>query len=475
MICIGATTLVVTNVAFSATHYIDYVRGSDSNDGTTKSTPWKHCPGMVGFVGTYTHAAGDQFIFKGGVTWPASVLSLKISTGGESGNPDYYGVDQTWHTGSSWTRPIFNGSNSVIGSGADKNLIDLSYSNHVTIDNLEVTGLLISGNTFGVASIGGWMPTASGILIENCYIHNWQAGAAVTSDDYRGGIIFTSPAVASIVVDHCTISNLEQAEKMNGIAIYQVSTVSNCNIHDVSDCIQYVGNIFNNIIYNINTPNATFDNTFHTNLAYIALWQGSGAATTVPANIYNNIIHDSNAGAQVYPVPCTSGNNGTVNIYNNVMWNIGLGGGGDVLVDTDGGTGACGTVNVYNNTFEVSTSSGSGIRAINNRGGTNNVNSMTIQNNQYITEHAPMNLIGVTTLVQDNNLTQSHATATSQGYVSGNNYAPIAYNNSTVKTGTNNPSSLFTTDILGISRGSVWDIGAYQYQPKLILRIVQIE
>src|SRR5674536_23253 len=62
----------------SATYYIDYNAANDSANGTTTSTPWKRSPGMVGFTGRYSHSAGDIFVFKGGVTWPAAVLPSTI-------------------------------------------------------------------------------------------------------------------------------------------------------------------------------------------------------------------------------------------------------------------------------------------------------------------------------------------------------------------------------------------------------------
>jgi hypothetical protein len=63
-----ALLLVATPAkASAATYYIDYSAGSDVNNGTSKTTPWQHAPGMTGFSGRYTHQAGDHFIFKGGV------------------------------------------------------------------------------------------------------------------------------------------------------------------------------------------------------------------------------------------------------------------------------------------------------------------------------------------------------------------------------------------------------------------------
>ena len=49
------------------TYYIDYATGNDSNAGNCTTTPWKHQPYMNGSTVTYTHRAGDKFIFKGGV------------------------------------------------------------------------------------------------------------------------------------------------------------------------------------------------------------------------------------------------------------------------------------------------------------------------------------------------------------------------------------------------------------------------
>ena len=84
----------------AATYYIDYASGADGNNGAAKATPLKHHPYMTGWTGSYSHSAGDRFIFKGGVTWPNACFPLTVQAGGASGTPDYYGVDATWYTGS---------------------------------------------------------------------------------------------------------------------------------------------------------------------------------------------------------------------------------------------------------------------------------------------------------------------------------------------------------------------------------------
>src|SRR6266849_1753199 len=87
--------------------YIDYTGGSNSNAGT-KASPWKTHPYMQtssactgsGSAPGYSHQAGDQFIFKGGVTWPGPCFPMNIAQGGSSSTVrDTYAVDQTWFVG----------------------------------------------------------------------------------------------------------------------------------------------------------------------------------------------------------------------------------------------------------------------------------------------------------------------------------------------------------------------------------------
>src|SRR5437879_5714422 len=96
-------------VSGSNIYYISQI-GSDANSQTqarSKSTPWKHAPYMASFTGIYSHTAGDCFIFKGGEAW-VNADHFTFSNGGTASTPDYYGVDQTWYIGPSWSRPIFD-------------------------------------------------------------------------------------------------------------------------------------------------------------------------------------------------------------------------------------------------------------------------------------------------------------------------------------------------------------------------------
>lgn len=458
--------LLLAARALGATYYIDFATGSDANNGTAKATPWKHHPYMQGRTGvTYTHANGDQFIFKGGVTWDHTCFAMDLSTGGASGNSDYYGVDLTWYTGGSWTRPIFDGENVTVASGADAGIIHLT-ANNVTIDNIELTGFLVSGNTYGVGTIWGYNGTAANILIQNCYVHNWKAGAGVTADDARGGIVFTFPQMSNVVIDSCTFSNSENSSKQNGMAIRCVTEVKNCTIHDVSTSIVYAGEIHDNLIYNVNlTGNKTFDASYHTNIMYTALWKGTSTALSRSdaAHIYNNVIHDIDAGTQIYCEPCFGNNDASIYVYNNVLWNNNAGGDACISADPEQGSGAKGAVYVYNNTIVIA--AGTAIQASINHTGTNNIAVMQVFNNHIITSGTAINCGTVTTLTTGNNLTQTAATASGQGYVSGNEFAPTSTSAGTYNAGTPDSVTGSTTDILGVSRpqATTWDIGAYEY------------
>lgn len=97
--------LCMCSPAISATYYVDYVGGADTNNGTTTDTPFKHSPGDAACTNTCastTLAAGDTVIFKGGVTYTGSGDNLiTIGSSGSAGNYITYDGNSagTWGTG----------------------------------------------------------------------------------------------------------------------------------------------------------------------------------------------------------------------------------------------------------------------------------------------------------------------------------------------------------------------------------------
>jgi hypothetical protein len=138
---IAAPLSIAVATAHSATYYIDYSAGSDSNRGTSVSVPWKHAPGMTGFSGSYTYAAGDTFVFKGGVTWTASFPWTFRS--GASGSPIIYTTDHTWYSGANWSQPIFDDGHA---NPRATGMAQLSNAGYLTINDLDFTSCGTSGN-----------------------------------------------------------------------------------------------------------------------------------------------------------------------------------------------------------------------------------------------------------------------------------------------------------------------------------------
>jgi len=137
-----------SGIAKAATYYIDYASGSDSNNGTSTSTSWKHSPGMSSFSGSYSHSAGDVFVFKGGVTWPSAAIPVQITNSGTNGSPDIYMGGQRcgqsdsvacnggkiWGTG----YPIFDGEcTGDCSTGEEYGIYTTSSKSYITIDGIK--------------------------------------------------------------------------------------------------------------------------------------------------------------------------------------------------------------------------------------------------------------------------------------------------------------------------------------------------
>ena len=105
--------ITVTSPGGGVTYYVDFASGNDNNNGTSTSTPWKHCPcdgSATGTAGATTLQPGDTVIFKGGVSYEGS---LSMESSGTSGNPIIFDGDtaQTWGSG----KAIIDGSQPLTG------------------------------------------------------------------------------------------------------------------------------------------------------------------------------------------------------------------------------------------------------------------------------------------------------------------------------------------------------------------------
>ncbi len=83
----GATSILPIPTPTGTIYYVDYSSGSDTNNGTSQSTPWKHAPGDSNATGLAKSAklvGGDEVLFKGGVVYQGQI---DVNASGSSGHP----------------------------------------------------------------------------------------------------------------------------------------------------------------------------------------------------------------------------------------------------------------------------------------------------------------------------------------------------------------------------------------------------
>jgi hypothetical protein len=494
--------------------YIDYSGGSNSNPGT-QAAPWKSHPYMqlgAGCTGTggapaYSHQAGDQFIFKGGVTWPVACFEFAIIAGGNSTAQDYYGVcnsalsSSPCYGGTSWpatgwTRPIFDMGNSVPSGNVVIQAGPLSGALYVTLDGFEIKGQAIdfqaaaAQSNFG-SGCGILLNTYShgaqenvtygvGTVVENVYIHDWigiqSATAYNLSEGCFGGIM------GAFVLQNSTISDRNGTAGGQGLPFgggcHWCGTVSSSHFSYgwfgvvdqplsgqqqpvVRDCE------FDHINQNVSgssNPNV------HTHIIY-----DNQTATLYPSIIaYNNAIHDSSPGISVF-----IGYN--TDFYNNVIWNNQNG----TILNPFGGPGDSSSYvgHWYNNTMDTAgggstsclaerqSSGGSGGSISGTFNYKNNICIGTAQGGGW--NGGAQNIAA--------NLVMSASEQATYGFTSANKYAPTSSDPNVVSKGVNLLTSLLSLlspssnldalkyDAAGASwfggsynaRSTAWDLGAF--------------
>jgi hypothetical protein len=201
------SALGVTNCYYIAAN------GSDSNSGQSEASPWLHSPGMnncTGNCASVSVSAGQGFIFRGGDTWHFGNSSASPFAGvvagcdgngsqsgglclsgfnGSSGHPFYFGVDLTWYSGSSWTRPILTGDNPLTPNqgtfadyvanctyqiGGTNRLVVFTVSTYGILDGFELTGVCSEGdNGSNDVYVKGSGVSTSYNSYTRLYAHGW--------------------------------------------------------------------------------------------------------------------------------------------------------------------------------------------------------------------------------------------------------------------------------------------------------------
>jgi hypothetical protein len=425
-VALSVIALFSPRLAAQTTHYIA-ANGSDLNNGTSKSTPWAHLPGMVACTAscaTYTPSPGDSLILRGGDTWTNSNFPIAWAWSGSNGKNIYIGVDTTWYSGPSWNRPIFSGGGAAIGTTYNM-FIRALYTSYQTWDNIEMTGLFWN-RTYSYAQLNcGVWAMGQGITISNWYVHGWAHSGAV-GDSFTCILGDTNPPYMGNSIIENSIFQDSDGDTNSGMAMYAwPSAVSNV-IHDMSNGLLPTGNgqIAYNAIYNIRQ---SFDPTIHEN-----------AIETLIANgtfyIHDNLIHDAYAECLVFGNP-----NETDYVWNNVVY--------------EGSTGNCNAVNFPQTNWPSTSSPGialyiwnntivpkSGVACFQTDPQTPMWPNIVMENNHCVTTSALYsNTPSATNLTVDHNVLEAPAAASAQGYAASQTYAysPTSMQGATVGAGAN--------------------------------------
>ncbi len=365
----SVATLTVSAAASGNLRYVDQTAGNDANAGSAAS-PWRRCPGMVGWTGSATLQPGDTVYFDRSDTWDIAANSggagLDLKAGvhyiGDEWDPQSGGAGQAtlratgrheagvvrfWEDHASI--PTWLEGFEINANGYRANLIDINHSfwkTGLTKATKRVEDCVAHGNT-GNGSEGDYK---YGIIISDNSpdASGWVANVEILNtkvyDTPRDAITMypgNSGMISNILVRGCetygTGTDPSYSEGHGLVAKGNVknSTFEYCYSHDVKSSAVF-----------INGPESgTGTGPTGCAVRYCVLqtadnngvirYYGTG---TKAVDVYGNIILENEATGGL----SFSGNSGniTANIYNNTFYNA--------FVDL-GNPGGSGTINFRNN------------------------------------------------------------------------------------------------------------------------------
>jgi Bacterial Ig domain len=473
------------------TYYIDPASGSNSNNGTSTSTPWKSHPYMStsaactgsGSLPAYTHHAGDKFVWKGGTTVPAACLPLTITKSGTSGAIDYYGVclstdsaspcsgGTSWPS-SGWTRPLFD------AAYANKNyMISASGITYVTIDNLELAhqGITFS-STYTTDGCGIFFSNVNysgnaGTTVENVYLHDWVGlndmnGKLGTICE--GGIEAAQRVLYSEIEDSsgCGYNGTTQVFQVLGGGVAYGGEVAYNKIHDSWNGATTIlgAGVHDNEFYGMeqNTLAGLVDQPSGLHTQVIEDNESCSTLTGSYMAVYNNYIHDNHAGVNIFVRYWSD-------VYNNVMFNN-QGNQQIRLCVPPNGDQPSDVGHVFNNVFDLNVGTYSTAIGPTTYGThTTADGTIYIQNNITISTTGSDTVGGITatTSHNSNNYSMGNTEASTYGFTAANKYAPTSSDSNVTGKGLNltGMCSGGMAALCSDPEGAPWYAGTYQPRP----------
>lgn len=439
--------IALASPVFATTYYVA-ANGSDSNSGTSKTSPWLHAPGMANASGSAagtTLKPGDSVVLRGCDTWTISGQWNISTTATSASHLQVGGLDQTWYNSSvcpsNWNRPILSGNGTFPGSAGNGSFIYLNNSSYVEIAFIEFTGLNWSANITGsVVYIN--QATATNSLYHDNYAHGWSHSAGVVEEQGSAFIYAIAGGGSSAYNNVCDGSDTSE-DAFTCMYSYHVDYIYNNVFKEVMSGIigswtSLHDNLFDWTALNPYAGSGSHNNTAESNT------DPSGGSLT-----YNNVIMHMNPGGanngvglQLAP---QSGD--TSYVFNNVLIDTFGGNSGNNLMVVEALTNPGGNATVFNNTIECGSNAMGAPNLCTRIGSLSGANPSEGQiNNHFVTTQAAPALVNScncnVTYNTNPQLVQPLNSANAQGYSMSQTYAfsPTASSGATVGQGVNESS-----------------------------------
>jgi hypothetical protein len=173
------------------TYYVDFSVGSDTGDGKSQATAWKHAPGDTNATGTptgVTLAPGDVVLLKGGVPYYGTIA---VTTSGTATSPIVLegGAQQGW------------GAGQAIIDGQDMRSVGIQVSSvsYVVIEGFEVRSFDKTQSSTGIDVNGGSNDTVAGNQLHDIYYaQNPSPGTTTWEQQWGNGISVTNSSGTAV-------------------------------------------------------------------------------------------------------------------------------------------------------------------------------------------------------------------------------------------------------------------------------------
>lgn len=173
------------------TYYVDFSAGSDTADGKSQATAWKHAPGDANATGNAMSATlvpGDVVLLEGGVTYQGTIT---LTASGTSSQPIVLegGPQQGWGTGMA----VIDGQDTLaLGVGVQS-------ASYVIVEGLEVQNLSKSQSSTGISVDGGSNDEVVGnVLHDIYYATNPDPGTTTWEQQLGNGITVTNSSGTNV-------------------------------------------------------------------------------------------------------------------------------------------------------------------------------------------------------------------------------------------------------------------------------------